>query len=670
MASTKILKLKCLLVLALLGILSVASYLIMKTQIQTEQSAAAMINVSGRQRMLSQRTAWFSLQLIQSQDKSQREKLRADLSATINLLEKSHNGLIHGNPAMSLPGNLSPQVRSIYFDPPILLNTQIKNYLQAVKSLAHAPESELTQDNPHLNYILTEARVKLLSALDRIVKQYQMESETNIAGLGNLETGVTGVALLVILGVWLFIFRPMVSQIKRETTYTQLLKEVAFAANEAGTVREVMQIGLDQVCTHIEWPIGHICTYAKDLSGGVISSGIWHLEDPERFKTFKEVSKDTRFASGEGLPGRVLASGKPAWITDVTQESNFPRTKLTKDLGVRTGFAFPIMAGKEVVAVMEFFSAQTEEPDERLLEVMANVGTQIGLVIERNRAKTALEKARDELEIRVRNRTKALRDANRALTNANEEVKIFAYIVSHDLRSPLVNLKGFANELSFQMEIVRSALTDVLPHLDEKKALEVKTALVDKVPQALRFIKTATERMDRLINSVLKLSRLGHRELIFQPINTNNLVKKVVDSLAHQIEEKEIRVTVNPLPEVDTDLIALEQIFSNILTNAVQYLDPSRPGEIEISAENTEQEITFHIRDNGRGIADEEMHKVFEIFRRAGKQDVAGEGMGLAYVKTLIHRHGGEITCQSKLGVGSTFSFTLSKSLKAQIAVN
>jgi signal transduction histidine kinase len=104
--------------------------------------------------------------------------------------------------------------------------------------------------------------------------------------------------------------------------------------------------------------------------------------------------------------------------------------------------------------------------------------------------------------------------------------------------------------------------------------------------------------------------------------------------------------------------------MGNILTNAVNYLEADRPGKIEIWGERNHQETTFHISDNGRGIALGDMHKVFELFRRAGKQDVPGEGMGLAYVRTLVRRHGGQIWCESKLGSGTTFSFTISNQLK------
>ena len=101
--------------------------------------------------------------------------------------------------------------------------------------------------------------------------------------------------------------------------------------------------------------------------------------------------------------------------------------------------------------------------------------------------------------------------------------------------------------------------------------------------------------------------------------------------------------------------------MGNILNNAVKYLDPERPGQIEVTAETNNGEQLFRIRDNGRGIAEEDMHKVFAPFRRAGKQDTQGEGMGLAYVQTLVRRHSGRIWCESELGKGTTMTFTISQ---------
>jgi signal transduction histidine kinase len=188
-------------------------------------------------------------------------------------------------------------------------------------------------------------------------------------------------------------------------------------------------------------------------------------------------------------------------------------------------------------------------------------------------------------------------------------------------------------------------------------------ALEEDVPEALVFIESSVTRMDNFINAVLKLSRLGRRHLRFEPIDMDELVLETLETLTYQMAERQAEVSLCPLPRVIADRTSMEQILGNILNNAAKYLIPDRPGKIEITSEQHNGEITFHIRDNGRGIAEQDMHKVFAPFRRAGIQDVPGEGMGLTYVQTLVRRHGGRIWCESAPGIGTTFSFTLSNHL-------
>jgi signal transduction histidine kinase len=175
----------------------------------------------------------------------------------------------------------------------------------------------------------------------------------------------------------------------------------------------------------------------------------------------------------------------------------------------------------------------------------------------------------------------------------------------------------------------------------------------------LGFIENAVTRMDHLTAALLRLARVGRRELHMEELDAGALVQETLHVLAHQIQTRNIAVETGPLPHITGDRSAMEQIFGNLLDNAVKYLDPERPGRIEVSAEETAEATVFRVRDNGRGIAEHDMDKVFAPFRRAGVQDVPGEGMGLAFVKALLHRLGGRIGCQSEPGVGTTFSFTL-----------
>lgn len=175
--------------------------------------------------------------------------------------------------------------------------------------------------------------------------------------------------------------------------YVQLLQDVAVASNEATDADDALRITLDRVCAQTGWPVGHVYKVTGDPKALLRPTQLWHIDHPNRFETFRAVSEVTSFRTGVGLPGRVASSGQPAWIRDVTLDPNFPRAKLARDLGVRAGFAFPVMVGKKIAAVLEFFSSQAVEPDARLLEVMAHVGTQLGWVIERTEAETTLRRS-------------------------------------------------------------------------------------------------------------------------------------------------------------------------------------------------------------------------------------------------------------------------------------
>jgi diguanylate cyclase (GGDEF)-like protein/PAS domain S-box-containing protein len=162
----------------------------------------------------------------------------------------------------------------------------------------------------------------------------------------------------------------------------RLLTTVATTCNEAATTAAAMQGAIDQVCAHTGWPLGHALLLDRE-AGELVTTRTWHLAVAGRFDPFRELTERTRFARGVGLPGRVLAAGHPAWITDVTRDANFPRAPTAREVGLKAAFAFPVLSQRECVAVLEFFSPQTLEPDEALLELMGHIGLQLGRVVER-----------------------------------------------------------------------------------------------------------------------------------------------------------------------------------------------------------------------------------------------------------------------------------------------
>ncbi len=164
-----------------------------------------------------------------------------------------------------------------------------------------------------------------------------------------------------------------------------LLEAVVASSNDSSTVESALESALGAVCAHTSWPLGH--AYVRESSSAdLVPMPGWHIEQPDRFAAFRRMTEQMTFSEGVGLPGRVLATGNAAWITDVTDDPGFPR----KNLGVRGAFAFPIHADGELSAVLEFFTAAAVAPDAGLLEVMAQIGRHLGRAIERIRAREQL----------------------------------------------------------------------------------------------------------------------------------------------------------------------------------------------------------------------------------------------------------------------------------------
>jgi PAS domain S-box-containing protein len=166
----------------------------------------------------------------------------------------------------------------------------------------------------------------------------------------------------------------------------QLLEEIATSSNQASSVGEAMKFTLDRVCAYTRWPIGHAYFAPDGNTGSIVSTNIWHLTDVDRFNQFREVTERTDFRPGTGLPGRVLASREPAWITDLTVDTNSPRGPSARQAGLRSAFAFPVLSRNEVAAILEFFSETVSEPQAAFLQIMSQIGTLLGRVVERVRA--------------------------------------------------------------------------------------------------------------------------------------------------------------------------------------------------------------------------------------------------------------------------------------------
>ena len=269
-------------------------------------------------------------------------------------------------------------------------------------------------------------------------------------------------------------------------------------------------------------------------------------------------------------------------------------------------------------------------------------------ITERKRAEQQLARLAAELQ-----------HSNEKLKRSNRELQDFAHVVSHDLRAPLVNIQGFGKELALSCERLRSVAADV--QVPEAKRRELSALLDEDIPEALGFITTSTTKMDSLLSGVLQLSRVGRAALTIRQLDMNQMFSEIVASMQFAIDEAGASVQVDSLPPCRGDRMQINQVFSNLLSNALKYLEPNRPGVIRVCGREVPDRVVYSIEDNGIGIAAEHQDSIYRIFHRLDPQRGTGEGLGLTIVRRVLERHRGKIWVESELNEGSKFYLSLPK---------
>jgi PAS domain S-box-containing protein len=246
-------------------------------------------------------------------------------------------------------------------------------------------------------------------------------------------------------------------------------------------------------------------------------------------------------------------------------------------------------------------------------------------------------------------------ELNSELVDKNRELEQIVYITSHDLRSPLVNIEGFSKEINRELQSYAKA---VQHENDPEKTRSLLEALQKEVASSFCYISASTTKMDQLLTGLLKLSRLERLVITPKQVEMSALMENVVATMQYRLEELGAAVHVAPLPNCSGEETLLNQVFSNLLDNALKYLSPDRPGVVSIEGEDNGTEVIYRVIDNGCGIAPEFQRQVFEIFRRL---DVSkpGDGLGLTICTKILQRLNGKIWLSSVAGQGSTFYVSL-----------
>ena len=244
------------------------------------------------------------------------------------------------------------------------------------------------------------------------------------------------------------------------------------------------------------------------------------------------------------------------------------------------------------------------------------------------------------------------------LNEKTRELEQIIYVTSHDLRSPLVNIQGFSKEL----RITYQHLAEMLSNEGPARVDELDLLLRTEIPEILDYIQGSASKMDHLLSGLLRISRLGRAPLEFRVLDMNALMKNVVAEFEYTVKERGIEVRVAELPSCFGDEGQLNQVFSNLVSNAIKYLDPRRPGVISITGTREGERAVFCVEDNGVGIPERHKTRIFEVFHRLNPTETEGEGLGLTIAKKCLERQNGTIGVESQYGKGSRFCVSMSAS--------
>jgi PAS domain S-box-containing protein len=426
---------------------------------------------------------------------------------------------------------------------------------------------------------------------------------------------------------------------EKEAALVQLLQSVAVAANESSTIEQTAQVCLDRVCAYTGWPVGHAYLRVDHSAEEPLSARVWHmwhLEDEGRYSAFRAVSERSSFVPGTGLPGCVLASQKPQWITSLAEEEIWSeRTRAAGQAGLLSAFAFPVLVEEKIRGVLEFFSPQIAPPDQEFLTIMGHIGSQLGQVILRQRAEEDLKSAKASAE------------------SANLAKSDFLTTMSHEMRTPMNAILGMADLLS-------------------------ESPLREDQRDYVQIFQRAGANLLHLINDILDLSKVesGRVELESIRFDLSALLDKTIEIMAIRARDRGLRLTLEILPGVPTTLLGdpyrLRQILLNLVGNALKFTEqgsvtlrvepaPAMAKEKGMKEECGEAWLRFSVIDTGIGIAPGKTEMIFGHFTQADSSTTrkyGGSGLGLAISKSLAELMGGHMDCTSEIGKGSTFFLT------------
>jgi len=432
---------------------------------------------------------------------------------------------------------------------------------------------------------------------------------------------------------------------KQAERAAHFLHSVTQAIFESQDFHAALKVALQKVCEATGWDFGE--AWVPRADGSVLECSPAWYGNREGLEVFRSASETLTFSFGVGLPGRVWASKQPEWRRDVSVESNevFRRNELASEVGLKAGLGIPLLTTSSVLAVLVFYMFESKDEDQRLIELIS-ASTELGLMIQRKQAEEEVHKALVK---------------EKELTELKSR---FISMTSHEFRTPLTTIQSSA---------------ELLEYYSQKWTQEKKLT-------HLHRIQSSVKHMTNLLDDVLIIGKADAGKLTFNPspLDVEKFCRNLVEELQlNDTEQHNIIFTcegkaddfgksetmlstpssvpssqlhVPTLPCLDEKL--LRQILENLLSNAIKYSPEG--STIEFSLSRFSSQAVFLIRDQGIGIPLEDQQLLFESFHRATNVGtIAGTGLGLTIVKKCVDIHEGQVTVESEVGVGTTFSVTL-----------